>query len=252
MRLEGKIALITGGNRGIGEAMVRLFSAEGAKVVLTGRRAEIGDGVAAQLRAQGRDVTFVRGDVSEEGSVADLVAGVLDRHGRLDVVVNNAGIAPASPVETMDVAVWDDLMAVNVRGMFLTCKHAIPALRETKGCIINLGSTFGVVGAAGSAAYAVTKAAAINFSKSLAVELAPDGIRVNAICPGGTDTEFLHEWFDSTGDARGTEQWLTGQHPLGRLGTPDEQARAALFLASEDASFVTGHALLVDGGYTAQ
>jgi len=252
MRLEGKIALITGGNRGIGEAMVRLFSAEGAKVVLTGRRAETEEGVAAQLRALGRDVTFLRGDVREEASVAELIAAVLDRHGRLDVVVNNAGIAPASPVEAMDVALWDDLMAVNVRGMFLTSKHAIPALRETKGCIINLGSTFGVVGAAGSAAYAVTKAAAINFSKSLALELAPDGIRVNAICPGGTDTEFLHEWFESTGDARGTEQWLIDHHPLGRLGTPAEQARAALFLASDEASFITGHALLVDGGYTAQ
>ena len=252
MRLEGKIALITGGNRGIGEAMVRLFSAEGAKVVLTGRRAETEEGVAAQLRALGRDVTFLRGDVREEASVAELIAAVLDRHGRLDVVVNNAGIAPASPVETMDVAVWDDLMAINVRGMFLISKHTIPALRETKGCIINLGSTFGVVGAAGSAAYAVTKAAAINFSKSLAVELAPDGIRVNAICPGGTDTEFLHEWFESTGDARGTEQWLIDHHPLGRLGTAAEQARAALFLASDEASFITGHALLVDGGYTAQ
>jgi NAD(P)-dependent dehydrogenase (short-subunit alcohol dehydrogenase family) len=252
MRLEGKVALITGGNRGIGEAMVRLFSGEGAKVVFTSRRAELGEAVAAELREQGRDVTFVVGDVREEASVAALVAGVLERHGRLDIVVNNAGIAPASPVESMDVEVWDDLMAINVRGMFLTSKHAIPALRETRGCIINLGSTFGVVGAPGSAAYAVTKAAAINFSKSLAVELAPDGVRVNAICPGGTDTEFLHEWFESTGDASGTQQWLVERHPLGRLGQPIEQARAALFLASDDASFVTGHALLVDGGYTAQ
>jgi NAD(P)-dependent dehydrogenase (short-subunit alcohol dehydrogenase family) len=179
-------------------------------------------------------------------------ARTLDTYGRLDIVVNNAGIAPASPVESMDVAVWDELMACNLRSMFLVSKHTIPALRETKGTIINLGSTFGVVGAAGSAAYAVTKAAAVNFSKSLAVELAPDGIRVNAVCPGGTDTEFLHEWFESTGDAAGTETWLVEHHPLGRLGKPMEQARAALFLVSDDASFVTGHALLVDGGYTAQ
>ena len=150
----------------------------------------------------------------------------------------------------MDVAVRDELMACNIADVLMS-KHTIPALRETKGCIINLGSTFGVVGAAGSAGYAVTKAAAINFSKSLALELAPDGIRVNALCPGGTDTEFLHEWFEATGDAAGTGR-LVGHHPFGRLGTPVEQAQAALFLASGDASFVTGHALLVDGGYTAQ
>ena len=252
MRLEGKVAVITGGNRGIGAAMVRLFSSEGARVVFVGRRAELGRKVETELRDQGRDVTFIAADATDEASVKDVVSRALELYGRLDVVVNNAGIAPAAPVETMDVAVWDELMACNVRTMFLMSKHAIPALRETKGCIINLGSTFGVVGAAGSAGYAVTKAAAINFTKSLALELAPDGIRVNALCPGGTDTEFLHEWFESTGDAAGTEAWLVGHHPFGRLGTPVEQAQAALFLASGDASFVTGHALLVDGGYTAQ
>lgn len=252
MRLAEKVALITGGNRGIGEAMVRLFAAEGARVVFVGRRTELGESVEADVREQGHDVTFVGCDVTDEDAVRDLVARTLELYGRLDIVVNNAGIAPASPVETMEVSTWDELMACNVRSMFLVSKHAIAPLRESKGCIINLGSTFGVVGAAGSAGYAVTKAAAVNFSKSLAVELAADGIRVNALCPGGTDTEFLHEWFESTGDAAGTEQWLVEHHPLGRLGKPAEQARAALFLASDDASFVTGHALLSDGGYTAQ
>jgi NAD(P)-dependent dehydrogenase (short-subunit alcohol dehydrogenase family) len=252
MKLEGKVALITGGNRGIGEAMVRLFSQEGAKVVFVGRRAELGQRIERELRDQGREVTFLATDVTDEANVAEAIRLTLDTYGRLDIVVNNAGIAPAAPVESMDVEVWDQLMACNVRSMFLVSKHAIPALRETRGSIINLGSTFGTVGAAGSAGYALTKAAAINFAKSLALELAPDGIRVNALCPGGTNTEFLHEWFESTGDAEGTEQWLVGHHPMGRLGTPVEQARAALFLASDDASFVTGHAMLVDGGYTAQ
>jgi NAD(P)-dependent dehydrogenase (short-subunit alcohol dehydrogenase family) len=252
MRLRDKVALITGGNRGIGEAMVRLFSEEGAGVVFAGRRAELGQKVEAELRERDRDVTFIATDVTQEANVAELVRRALDLHGRLDIAVNNAGVAPASPVETMDVEVWDELMSCNVRSMFLVSKHTIPALRETKGCILNLGSTFGTVGAAGSAGYAVTKAAAINFSKSLALELAGDGIRVNALCPGGTDTEFLHEWFVSTGDAAGTQQWLVERHPLGRLGTPIEQARAALFLVSDEASFVTGHAMLVDGGYTAQ
>jgi NAD(P)-dependent dehydrogenase (short-subunit alcohol dehydrogenase family) len=250
-KLDGKVALVTGGNRGIGEAMVRLFSQEGAKVLFAARRAELGEAIEADLRGQGRDVTFVACDVTDESAVEALIARALELHGRLDVVVNNAGIAPASPVETMDAAVWDELMACNVRSMFLVSKHAIPALKESGGNILTLGSTFGVVGAAGSAAYAVTKAAAISFAKSLALELAPDGVRVNALCPGGTDTEFLREWFESTGDAAGTEQWLKDHHPIGRLGTPEDQARAALFLVSDDASFITGHSLLVDGGYTA-
>jgi NAD(P)-dependent dehydrogenase (short-subunit alcohol dehydrogenase family) len=253
MKLEGKAALVTGGNRGIGEAIVRLFSAEGAKVMFAARRAELGEKIASELRDAGRDVTFVGCDVTDEDAVKSLVARAVDELGGLNIVVNNAGIAPASPVESMDVSDWDDLMRVNVRSMFLVSKHAIPELRKSgNGSIINLGSTFGMVGAAGSAGYAVTKAAAINFSKSLALELAGDGIRVNALCPGGTDTEFLHEWFESTGDAKGTEDWLVAHHPIGRLATAEEQAKGALYLASADASYVTGHALMVDGGYTAQ
>lgn len=252
MKLEGKVALITGGNRGIGAAMGSLFASEGAKVVLVGRRAELGNAVAEQINAGGGEAIFIAGDVTDEKTVDRIVVKTVETYGQLDVVVNNAGIAPAAPIEEMDPAVWDELMACNVRSMFLVTRASIPELRKTKGCIITLGSTFGVVGAAGSAAYAVTKAAAISFAKSLALELAPDGIRVNALCPGGTDTEFLHEWFESTGDAAGTEQWLVEHHPLGRLGKPEDQAKAALFLASDDSSFVTGHALLVDGGYTAQ
>ncbi|MBP1742699.1 MAG: short-chain dehydrogenase [Deltaproteobacteria bacterium] len=189
--------------------------------------------------------------VSEEAK--RFVEQTVRHFGRLDIVVNNAGIAPASPVETMELSSWQEVLDINVTHMFLVSKYSIPHLRKAGGgSIINLGSTFGTVGAAGAAAYAVTKAAAINFSKSLAVELAKERIRVNALCPGGTDTPFLREWFEATGDPKGTEAWLIAHHPMGRLGTPLEQAYGALFLASDEASFVTGHALLVDGGYTAQ
>lgn len=253
MRLEGKVALVTGGNRGIGEAVVRLFSEEGAAVLFCARRADLGEKIESELLEAGRKVKFVACDVTDEDAVERLVATVVDTFGGLNIVVNNAGIAPASPVESMDADVWDDLMRINVRSMFLVSKHSIPPLRASgNGSIVNLGSTFGMVGAAGSAGYAVTKAAAINFSKSLALELVGDNIRVNALCPGGTDTEFLHEWFESTGDAKGTEDWLVAHLPLGRLGKPEEMAKGALYLASDDASFVTGHALMVDGGYTAQ
>jgi NAD(P)-dependent dehydrogenase (short-subunit alcohol dehydrogenase family) len=253
MRLRGKVALVTGGSRGIGEAMVRLFAKEGAKVAFCGRRASLGRTVEKEVLADGGDVYFVETDVSKEEEARRFVDQTVEHYGRLDIVVNNAGIAPSSPVETMELSSWQEVLDINVTHMFLISKYSIPHLRKAGGgSIINLGSTFGTVGAAGSAAYAVTKAAAINFSKSLAVELAKDGIRVNALCPGGTDTPFLREWFKATGDPEGTKNWLVDHHPLGRLGTPLEQAYGALFLASDEASFVTGHALLVDGGYTAQ
>lgn len=253
MKLEGRVALVAGASRGIGEAIVRLFSDEGARVVFCARREELGRPIEKSLREAGREVTFIRADVTEEEAVKTLVAATVELYGGLDILVCCAGIAPASPVESMQLDDWNEVMKINVSSMFLLTKHAIPALRKSDhGSIVTLGSTFGAVGAAGSTAYALSKAAAMNFAKSVALELAADGVRVNALCPGGTTTEFLGEWFESTGDAAGTEQWLTEHHPLGRLGLPEEQARAALFLASDDASFVTGHSLLVDGGYTAQ
>jgi 3-oxoacyl-[acyl-carrier protein] reductase len=252
MRLAGRVALVTGGNRGIGEAIVKLFAKEGARVAFCGRRAELGRNVEEAVRRAGGDAYFVACDVSDEDDVRRLVATVLDRYGRLDIVVNNAGIAPAAPVETMDLALWREVFENNVTSMFLVCKHTIPHLRAAGGgAIVNLGSIFGVVGAGGSSAYAVSKAAAINFSKSLAIELAKDRIRVNALCPGSTDTPFLHDWFVSTGDPEGTKRFMIEHHPLGRLSTPEEQAYGALYLVSDEASFVTGHALMVDGGYTA-
>jgi len=253
VRLAGRVALVAGASRGIGEAIVRLFAAEGARVVFCARREELGRTIEGELREAGHEVRFVRADVTDEATVAALIGTTKEAYGGLDVLVTCAGIAPAAPIESMELAAWKELIDVNVNSMFLLTKHAIPVLRESDhAAIITLGSTFGHVGAGGSAGYAVTKAAAINFAKSAALELAGDGIRVNSLCPGGTATEFLQEWFESTGDAAGTEQWLVGAHPLGRLGTPADQAKAALFLASDDAAFVTGHGLLVDGGYTAQ
>jgi NAD(P)-dependent dehydrogenase (short-subunit alcohol dehydrogenase family) len=253
MRLEGRVALIAGASRGIGEAMVRLFSEEGARVVFCARREELGRRIERELREQGREVRFVPADVTDEEAVRGLMTTAREVYGGLDILVTCAGIAPAAPIEEMEPAAWKELMDVNVNSMFLLTKHAIPLLRESDhAAIITLGSTFGHVGAGGSAGYAVSKAAAVNFAKSAALELAADGIRVNSLCPGGTATEFLREWFESTGDAQGTEEWLIGAHPLGRLGTPEDQAKAALFLASDDSSYVTGHGLLVDGGYTAQ
>jgi NAD(P)-dependent dehydrogenase (short-subunit alcohol dehydrogenase family) len=252
-RLEDRRALVTGSVQGIGAAIADLFAAEGASVLLTGRRADEGERTAQAIRDRGGAARFVAGDASDEVQVEALLATCDAELGGLDILVNNAGIAPAGPLELLSREAWTEVLDCNLTSMFLMSKHAIPFLRKSQAAsIINLGSTFGVVGAGGSVAYALTKAAAISFSKSLALELTGDGIRVNALCPGATQTTFLDGWAEETGDRDGTLQWLVDHHPLGRLSTPGEQASAALFLASDDASFVTGHALLVDGGFTAQ
>lgn len=252
-RLAGRRALITGAVEGIGGAIADLFAAEGASLVLTGRRAEAGSRRAAAIRDIGGEAAFLAGDMSDETDVRDLLTFCQRHLGGLDIVVNCAGIETGGPLVDMGLDSWNELLACNITTMFLVTKHAVPLLKESDhASIVNLGSTFGLVGAEGSAAYAVTKAAAVSLSKSMALELAGDGIRVNALCPGATQTEMLNGWADSTDEPDITVRSLIARHPLCRLSTAGEQATAALFLASDDASFVTGHALLVDGGYTAQ
>ena len=253
MRLEGDIALITGGGRGIGEAMVRLFAAEGAHVLFCGRRRDLGERVEHEVREAGGQATFVRCDVSREGDVIALARRIEDEHRRLDILVNNAGVSPAGNIEDMPLDAWRNLLDINLTGMFLMTKHAIPLLRgSAHPSIVNLGSIFGEGGAAGFTAYAMTKAAAMHFTKSLALELAPDGVRVNALCPGATETPLLTEAWEAADHGEEGKAAMVALHPLGRLAKADEQARAALFLVSRDASFVTGHQLMVDGGYSAR
>ena len=253
MKLEGKTALVTGGGRGIGEAIVRLFAEEGARVVFCGRRAEHGLRVEEAVRETGGDAHYVQCDVSAPDQV-DALFEIIERDdGRLDVLVNNAGISPPGTVEMLDFSTWQKVLDINLTGMFLVTKRAIPLLRRSGGGnIVNLGSIFGDSGTAGFSAYGMTKAATMHFTKSLALELAPDNIRVNALCPGATDTPMLQETWETVGDAEAGKAAMVSLHPIGRLSRADEQAKAALFLVSEDASYVTGHLLMVDGGYSAR
>jgi meso-butanediol dehydrogenase/(S,S)-butanediol dehydrogenase/diacetyl reductase len=248
MRFSNRIVLITGGNRGIGLATARLFVAEDAQVVLFARDVKAGAAAVGSLPG----AHFIHGDVTRAANCERGVAETLRLCGGLDILVNCAGIIHRNrTVEQTSEAEWDATFDVNVKGTFLMCKNALPALRKHRGCIVNVSSYVGLVGFAGAAAYAASKAAIVNLTRSMALDHAREGIRVNAVCPGSVETDMIHaawEQFGNVGEAR--RLWAE-KHPLGRIATPEEVARAILFLASNEASFITGAALPVDGGITA-
>ena len=248
-RLEGKVALISGGARGQGACEGRLFAQEGAKVVLTDILDEEGEAVAAEIRQQGGDAIYVRLDVTQEQQWQDVIQATVDRYGKLDILVNNAGIFPMVRVEDTSVELWDQVMDINVTGVFLGTKHAIPAMRAAGGgSIINISSVAGLVGGSRAAAYSASKGAVRILTKGTAVQYAADGIRANSVHPGIIVTQMTEELLS---DESTREQRLTST-PIGRFGTVDDVAYGVLFLASDESSYVTGSELVIDGGSTAQ
>ena len=247
MRFENKVVLITGGTGGIGSATAKLFSQEGASVVIVGR--DIDKTMEAARDVGGRGEV---GDVSIAEDCERIVTQALSLHGRLDVLVNCAGVIFRNrTVEQTSEEEWDTTFDINVKGTFLMSKYALPALRVSKGCIVNMSSYVGLVGFAGTSAYAASKAAILNLTRSMALDHAKEGVRVNAVCPGSVDTEMIHIAWQQYGDIERAQKLWAEKHPLGRIATADEVGRVILFLASEDASFITGAALPVDGGITA-
>jgi len=247
MRLEGKVAIITGGTFGIGESTALLFAKEGAKVVIAARNAEKGERVVSQIKEQGGDAIFVKTDVAKEEDVQNLVRETVDTFGKLDVLFANAGVGAMGDIHETTMEDWNRLISIDLTGVFLCSKFAIPAMiKNGGGSIINCASILGHVGQPSVSAYAAAKGGVVNMTRSAAVTYASKGIRVNAVCPGYIDTPMLEPLDEET------KKYLISKHPIGRLGTPEEIATAVLFLASDDSSFVTGANLLVDGGYTAQ
>ncbi len=247
MRFENKVVLITGGTRGIGHATARLFAEQGARVVIIGRDQEKTTEAARDVPARGE-----AGDVSNAEDCERIISRTLSLHARLDVLVNCAGIIYRNrTIESISEEEWDITFDVNVKGTFLMSKYALPALRKTKGNVVNVSSYVGMVGFAGASAYAASKAAILNLTRSVALDHAKEGIRVNAVCPGSVDTDMIRSAWQQFGDVEKAQKLWAEKHPLGRIATADEVGRVILFLASEDASFITGTALPVDGGITA-
>ena len=248
MRLSNKVALITGGNRGIGLATARLFAKEGAKVVLFSRDQVKGEEEASKIP----NAKFIQGNVTKAEHCQHAVDESVKGFGGLDILVNCAGIIYRNrTVEQTTEDEWDATFNVNVKGTFLMCKYAIPALRERKGSIVNLSSYVGMVGFRGASAYAASKAAIINLTRSMALDHAREGIRVNAVCPGSVNTEMIHTAWKNFGDVDEAQRLWAEKHPLGRIAQPVEVSQAILFLVSDGSSFITGTALAVDGGILA-
>lgn len=251
-RLEGKSCVVTGAAFGIGRATAVRFAWEGARLVLTDIQEEPLLALGEELRGSGAEVEAVVGDVSIVEDAQRMIQAAVDRYGRLDVLVANAGIIPLGDILESSAADWDQVMAIDGRGMWLTCKYAIAAMLESGGgAIVCLSSISGLAGQKRQSTYGPAKFVASGITRHLAIEWADRGIRVNAVAPGTIRTERVMQLPDEPGGAEYLAA-IEQAHPMGRIGDPSEVAAAILFLASDDASFITGAILPVDGGYLAQ
>jgi len=254
-RVEGKVALVTGGGLGLGRACAMMLAREGAKVIVTDVKEQEGRAVADEIVEAGGEAMFIRQDVSSEADWDAAMAATIRRFGRLEILVNNAGVALGGDVENTTLEQWRALMAVNLDGVFLGTQRAVAAMKQTGGgSIINLSSIEGLIGDPNLAAYNASKGGVRIFSKSAALHCAKAGykIRVNSVHPGYIWTPMVENYLAGQADPEAAKAFLTGLHPIGHLGEPDDIAYGVLYLASDESKFVTGAELVIDGGYTAQ
>ncbi|MEW6750509.1 MAG: glucose 1-dehydrogenase [Candidatus Latescibacterota bacterium] len=249
MKLEGKVAVITGGSKGIGAGCARVFARHGCAVVLAARGKEAGHALEAELAAAGHRAVYVRCDVTRQADLEGLFQAAVARFDRLDCLVNNAGWhPPAMSLEETSVEDFEALLRLNLTSTFLGCKLAVPHLRATRGSIVNMSSEVALIGQGSAPAYVTTKAGQLGLTRALALDLAPAGVRVNAVCPAGVMTPLMQEWAGTQYDPAAALRQVDTWHPLGRMATAEEIGEVCAFLASDEASFVTGQVICPDGG----
>lgn len=248
-KLDGKVAIITGGGGGIGSATARLFSHEGAKIVLADWQPEAGEAVAQAIRTAGGEATFIKTNVAKAGDIKAMVNHALSAYRRIDILMNNAGVGSTpAPIHATDDDDWNHVVDVCLKGVFLGMKYTLPQMMEQgSGTIINVASVAGIMGAVGLAPYAAAKAGVIELTKVAAVEYSRYNIRCNTIAPGWTSTQMAATYIN---DDEATEQKMIKSIPMRRFGEPEEIAHAALLLAGDDVRYLQGHTLVIDGGLT--
>jgi NAD(P)-dependent dehydrogenase (short-subunit alcohol dehydrogenase family) len=251
--LAGKVALITGAGSGIGRASAVRFAAEGARVMVVDWKPDGARQTVAQIKAYGGDARFVLTDVSQEPDVQRMIAQTVDAYGRLDILFNNAAVQVFGTIPETSTSDWHKVLDVNLKGVYLGCKYAIPRMiAQGGGCVVNMSSTLGLVGDPLMPAYGATKGAILAMTKAMAQAHGRQNIRVNCICPGDVDTPIVQEYFDQQPDPAAARQQVAAHYALGRIARPEEIANVALFLASDDSSFLTGAAIVADGGLTSR
>ena len=256
-RLDGKRALITGAGSGIGEAIARLFAAQGAQILVADVQMDAAEQVAASIVKQGGSASALALDVADETQVCAAFDRVANQHGRIDIVVNNAGISHVGNILETSLEDWDRVLRVNAGGVFLCAREAVRHMLQQEpkgGVIINLSSVAAMIGLERRLPYSASKGAVLSLTRSIAIDFVGEGIRCNAICPGTVHTPFVEGYLRRSfpGQEDAVRQQLHARQPIGRMGLPEEIAAAALYLASDEAAFVTGTALIIDGGWTAK
>ena len=247
---NGKVAIVTGGSSGIGRATAIAFAREGAKVVVASRREAEGQETVQRAKEAGSDGYFVKTDVAKQADVSAMVDKTMQVYDRLDYAFNNAGVEQIpTPLAEQTEEDFDRIININVKGVWLCMQHQIPQmLKNGGGAIVNMSSIAGIIGRSGFPIYAASKHAVLGLTKSVALEYVKEGIRINAVCPAGIETDL----FDRIADNPQQRERIAAMHPIGRVGKPEEIANAVVWLCSDKASFVTGHSLTLDGGYVAQ
>jgi len=248
--LTNQVALVTGGAKGIGLGCARVLGRAGGAIAVVDIDVEAAQAAVQSLRAEGVTAEAYTANVGHADQVNQLVSAVVERFGRIDIVINNAGTHDSKGTEQASEADWDYILTNNLKSVFLVTKAALPALKATRGKIVNMSSMGGVVGQASAGAYTATKGGIIALTKNMALDFAPYGIRVNCICPGWVETPLVNTWFALQPDEAAARRYIASIHPLGRIASPEDIGEAALFLVSDASSFITGVALPVDGGVT--